>query len=505
MQLDEYLKVYPHFQLGNIQTEGFHPLTQNLSTLAQEDIDEAYDVLKEVDMRSLGALLREENKIYKLHLRVWSVLNAGNKVFLSGCGATGRLSIALECLFRQTFPAEFQDQIISFMAGGDVALISSIEKFEDRHDFGVKQLMELGFSDADLLIAATEGGETTFVIGTAEQAAKVSCEKPFFLYCNPDKELENIKRCSQVFNNERIEKINLTCGEMALSGSTRMQASTILMGAIGFALLNQELTPSHLNKLIIGLMSKVQDFDYSLFKEFTFKEATLYSNNQKVLYETTSNLAVSILTDTTERSPTFSLRSFENYQEENHSETSLCYLKIAGAKDAKDAWSKLLGREPRVLDWEEIEGVANLDKLLGFDISENIEVLRSKKAYQYLFEIKQEGDQLFFELDGTAYGHDVRGFSLLEIHLLLKLILNAHSTLLMGRLNRFEQNMMTWVRPSNLKLIDRSLRYIKRLLESKQILVEYEDLAKKLFEIREGLNENESIVMKTIEYYTTLF
>ena len=51
------------------------------------------------------------------------------------------------------------------MAGGDVAIIASVEDFEDHPEFGAHQLLSLGFADNDLLIACTEGGETPWVIG----------------------------------------------------------------------------------------------------------------------------------------------------------------------------------------------------------------------------------------------------------------------------------------------------------------------------------------------------
>ena len=46
------------------------------------------------------------------------------------------------------------------MAGGDVALVHSLEGFEDFPDFGARHLVELGFGPNDLLIGSTEGGET---------------------------------------------------------------------------------------------------------------------------------------------------------------------------------------------------------------------------------------------------------------------------------------------------------------------------------------------------------
>ncbi len=58
------------------------------------------------------------------------------------------------------------------MAGGDSALIQSIEDFEDHPEFGERQLHNLGYNkEQDMLISSTEGGETPWVIGTAEYAA----------------------------------------------------------------------------------------------------------------------------------------------------------------------------------------------------------------------------------------------------------------------------------------------------------------------------------------------
>ena len=47
----------------------------------------------------------------------------------------------------------------------------------------------------------------------------------------------------------------------------------------------------------------------------------------------------------------------------------------------------------------------------------------------------------------------------------LKMMLNALSTCTMVRLGRVMGNYMIWVVPSNLKLIDRSTRYIQRLTD----------------------------------------
>ena len=94
------------------------------------------------------------------------------------------MSLALETIWRMDCKNDvnLKEKVISFMAGGDVALIHSIEKFEDFPEFGARQLIENNFGENDLLIATTEGGETPWVIGAAEEASRKSCQKPFFIY-----------------------------------------------------------------------------------------------------------------------------------------------------------------------------------------------------------------------------------------------------------------------------------------------------------------------------------
>ena len=46
----------------------------------------------------------------------------------------------------------------SFMAGGDIALVHSLEGFEDYPEYGARHLRQLGFSENDLFIGVTEGG-----------------------------------------------------------------------------------------------------------------------------------------------------------------------------------------------------------------------------------------------------------------------------------------------------------------------------------------------------------
>jgi N-acetylmuramic acid 6-phosphate etherase len=493
----EFLQIAEQFKLGHLVTEGFHPLTNNLSQLVKKDVGEAFGLLQQVDKEALNAMLSKSHLIWKMAQDIQATLEAGNKVFMCGCGATGRLSLVLETLYRQLNKGS--QQVISFMAGGDFALIKSVESFEDKVEYGERQLMELGFGPNDLLLSPTEGGETPFVIGATNLAAKVSKRSPYFLYCNPDELLQPIQRSREVLENNKIHKVNLTVGPMAISGSTRMQASTVLMLAIGMGLLYQHGDEKHFNLFYQDFLFRLMQTDYRILKELTKLEAKLYQDKKFLNYVADPHLAISILTDTTERSPTFSLRAFENRLEPGH-EHSLSYLFITDAENAGHGWSELLWRAPRPLEWKELNGKINSEKLLGFDISKSGMKHRSESIPTENFLISYEKGKVQFSCQKESVEFNW-GDDQLFNHLMVKMLLNAHSTLVMGLLNRYEGNVMTWVRSSNNKLIDRSARYIQHLLKAQGKTAEYSDVVEKIFEERENLEENDPIVLKVLRRY----
>jgi N-acetylmuramic acid 6-phosphate etherase len=494
---EEFLRISDQFRLGKLPTEGFHPKTNNLSYLANHNLKDGLEVLKQVDADALKCVENKFDLITKLSKDIHETFLKGNKVFLCGCGATGRLSIALETLYRQATNAS---NVISFMAGGDVALIKSIESFEDKVSFGARQLLELGFKQGDLLISCTEGGETPFVIGATEEATKYSNNNPYFLFCNPAEILGPlVERSENVLLNERINKIELSTGPMALSGSTRMQASTVLMLAVGVALLGhgkeQELLLDDFGQIKEFLI----DLDYRFLEPFIEKEASLYKEGKFINYETQSHLGISVLTDTTERSPTFSLIPFENDLDEKI-HPSLCYLSLVDTKSSAAAWKAMLGRRPRVLDWIEFEGGIGLERIYGFDISSKAKRLRKDRVGTEVstFSIYEKDQIIHCELEGIK-GYFKFPENVLALHLGIKVLFNAHSTLVMGRLGRYQDNMMSWVKPSNYKLIDRAARYIQKILSNRNIDESYENIIYKIFETK--INEGESIIEKVLLTY----
>ncbi|PIK16071.1 SIS domain-containing protein [Halobacteriovorax sp. JY17] len=489
-----FLDISDKFKLGELPTEKSHPKTKNLSSLSQSHLDQALEIIKEIEINLLNIALSKQSKIKELTEDVQKALQLGGRIFLCGCGATGRLSLALETIWNKS--GKEKGRVISFMAGGDVALIHSIENFEDHPEFGKRQLEELGFNENDLLLAITEGGETPFVIGAVNAASEVANSAPYFLYCNPDEVLcQTVERSREVIENRKIKKLNLCVGEMVLAGSTRMQASTIQMLVAGQALFNFDVN------WVQKLKDKFEEIDFSFLKKFIERESEVYKRNDGVVYSTCDLLGISVLTDTTERSPTFSLLPFERNVESRPKQYSLCYLSLEGELEVQRAWTSLLDRTPRCLEWIETKELTSIERLYGFDISaRNIE---KRKSYcsgeQHIFRIELIDESLKFRFEDLEENIRFEKNDLLSIHLILKVLLNTHSTLVMGRLGRYESNIMTWVRPSNNKLIDRTIRYILILLSERGIEKSYEEVCYKLFEVMEEVKKDDPLVLKTLE------
>lgn len=506
MTADEFLFIAHDFQLGSLDTEVQHPLTTGLSHLASHDLPGAVEMLKNADMLALDRFIGKADQLPALAAAVQQTLDSDARIFLCGCGATGRLSMSVELFCREgLLPAEMADRVIAFMAGGDLALIRAVEKFEDHPEFGARQLDELGFREGDLLIASTEGGETPWVIGATERAAEISPNRPFFLYCNPDDKLAAAaERSRRVLENSAILKINLAVGPMALSGSTRMQSSTVLMAAIAFAIASR-LDPESAAALPAKLKSILEACDFSFLPAFTERESSICQAGEYVLYEP-GPFGITVLTDTTERSPTFSLYPFEN---QNHPKepASWCHLFTPAHADAPAAWRALLHREPRPVEWPEIKATTGRSVLMGYDFSRQLPELRrkrTKQALHHVFRIDGHAGALTFQLDNLHHTltFPVSPFPLgmVETHLILKMLLNTHSTLIMGRMGRYVDNLMTWVRAANNKLIDRAIRYIRILLASRmESPPDYATVCRALFKIMSRLKPGEPVVLKTME------
>jgi len=247
------------FHLGALPTEQSHPKTRGLAEVIAKDTRAGIRMLQAVDEDVTAAARRvfATDEFRRLVESLTAAIKRGGRICFSGCGATGRLSILLEAAYRafcretakdvaerasvqpaasERWRVRLPDGALSIMTGGDYALVRSVEFFEDYMTFGRQQTLDAGLGRGDVLVATTEGGETSSVIGTAWQALESGAEV-FFAFNNPANVLAaHVERSRRVIEEPRIVKLDLSSGPMAIAGSTRMQATTSELLVIGAAL-----------------------------------------------------------------------------------------------------------------------------------------------------------------------------------------------------------------------------------------------------------------------------
>lgn len=380
---EEFLKLSGQFKLGALVTESSHPGTANLSEMAKQDISASLKLLFGVDddvVRRFREFV-ESNRAGEITEVVVAALKGAGRIFFVGCGATGRLSILLDSVWRDFWSSRnetgWRQRTFGVMAGGDYALIKSVEGFEDFAIFGRKQLRDLGVRAGDVVFAITEGGETSFVIGAAWESVDVRA-KVYFIYNNPDDILcRNVERSREVIEDKRIEKINLTTGPMAITGSTRMQATSIqlcvmltilemvvrrLLGVAGRADPSLERAdPASLPKRFLAGLEQLHrnlnlpEFLQQLAPLVALEESVYRSGHRNNYFA--DRFGIDVLTDTTERSPTYCTPPFRKADDATAAE-SWAFLFLPQT-ETPDAWRNVLKREPCCVEWSE-DGVREL-------------------------------------------------------------------------------------------------------------------------------------------------
>jgi N-acetylmuramic acid 6-phosphate etherase len=526
---ESFLVNETQFQLGFLPTEQSNPLTTDLDKRFAADTADGIACLQRVD-RDVLAMARRvfaSPQYARLADTIEGTLRAGKRVCFSGCGATGRLSILLESMWRKACAetpalAAYADQVFSIMTGGDYAMVRSVEFFEDYQTFGARQVQELGLSEGDTLVAITEGGETSSVLGTVFEALRRGLAV-FLLFNNPAEILaEHLERSRKAIRDPRVTVLDLSCGPMALAGSTRMQATTSEQLVAGAAL---ESTACRLAGLPVPdypaafaalLADLEQPAARATLADCIDREADLYRGHAFITYFADDYL-LDIFTDTTERSPTFKLPPFRPI-DDTASPQSWAFVKNPLLPTA-DAWRHALRRPLRCLTWtiadyEALGAPDNVkakpprldaDRLCRIPIgSEALDARLEHGRDEALLvtaddlgnaPLLQEFARLrprFAAARHLSIGPDAGDLRVpvalpatplrLISHLAVKLSLNTISTGTMVRMGRVTGNWMSWVDVSNKKLIDRAIRLIVELGH-----IDYPDACKRLFDAEAAL------------------
>lgn len=391
----DYVANKTQFQLHTLLTEQRHPRTWTLGERVVQDIPGGLDMLLAVDDDITKRLQTvPADTLHKLSSAFERALLDRRRIYVYGTGATGRLAKAMESTFWRPFwrnaladpeirarlephlSADVEADLIGETTGADRALISSLEGFEDLQLIGRLQLADHGIRKGDVVVEVTEGGETSAGIGTilgaldqwkaaADYDPAESSKHLFFVYNNPDEVLLPFERSRRVLEQPGITKVNLTTGPQAITGSTRMQATTIETYIVAHALqdavwrvLKRHLDARQLARLgferDVSLEQRLNGFATVLSQvkatvpelaRLTGLEADTYRAGRFSTYFADRGL-ITVFIDSTERSPTFRLFPLDTVNEEQRKSLIQVW---SPAGNMHEAWQGMLGRPFRGL------------------------------------------------------------------------------------------------------------------------------------------------------------
>lgn len=381
---EHFLNHETPFHLGDMVTEQSHLVTRRLSQVLAQDTAAGIELLLRVDDDLPPVIDRvlASGKFRQLKTDILETLDSGRRIFFSGCGATGRLAILLDAAHRKfctktakrlpeyrPFFETLAEQTGAVMTGGDFALIRSVESFEDHISFGRRQALDAGLRTGDCLVAISEGGETSSVIGTIHAALEVG-GKAHFLFNNPAELLvRKVERSRNVITDSRVNVLDLATGPMAVAGSTRMQATTIELLVAGLAFeaalfehlsarlptgmiekldwnhAEPEVGASRFRKLLEQIRGRENVRELAKWVDF---ECSVYEKSGLVTYFADEYM-IDIFTDTTERAPTFMVPPLRSTLEPDNP-VSWAFVKDP-LRPTEEAWRNLLGHAPNCLAW----------------------------------------------------------------------------------------------------------------------------------------------------------
>ena len=305
--------------------------------------------------------------------------------------------------------------------------------------------------------------------------------------------MEKMERVKRVYSNPNCNFLFLPCGPFAIAGSSRMQSSTFeqLCCAIALESVLADVSGkknfkgySYYGSVFLNMTRQLMsDKALSYLANAVINEASIYTKNGLITLFADDCL-LDVLTDTTERAPTFMTPPFCSLDMQE-AEQSWAFVKNPTCS-TDEAWIKCFGRAPRCMEWsedkyrsigfdnEKISKIPDISKkaLVRFCIGNEPDLKRQGANPSHALWVGKDFAPEAFFLSAKKYNtYSQLTLSDMGIyisdtymdmysHLCIKLILNALSTAVMALMGRIEGNWMTCLAMSNKKLIDRSARIV---------------------------------------------
>lgn len=197
--------------LKKLVTESRNQESMELDTLSSKEI---VTLINSEDKKVALAVENELENIAKAIDKIVEAFKNGGRLIYIGAGTSGRLGIldASEC--PPTYGTN-PEQVIGIIAGGEKAILKAVENAEDREDFCVNDLKNIGYNSKDVLVGIAASGRTPYVIGGLNYAKEIGGVS-VSISCNPESPMAKLGEIS----------ISPIVGPEVVTGSSRMKAGT---------------------------------------------------------------------------------------------------------------------------------------------------------------------------------------------------------------------------------------------------------------------------------------
>ena len=147
-------------------------------------------------------------------------LAAGGRLAYAGAGTSGRIAVqdAVELMPTFDWP---EKRLVLMMAGGDAALVRSIENAEDRDDLAAATIERHAIGAADVLVGVAASGTTRFTVAAVQRARS----RGAMTIAIANSQGSPLLKAAEF-------PVLVETGAEAIAGSTRMKAGTAQKAAL---------------------------------------------------------------------------------------------------------------------------------------------------------------------------------------------------------------------------------------------------------------------------------
>lgn len=220
-------------------TEQISPRYRDIDAWAPGEV---LDAMIEGQLAAVAAVRAASAQIETATLAMVERLRKGGRIVYAGAGTSGRIAVQDGAELPPTFDWP-RDRLVLLMAGGEPALLRSVENAEDDKVAGAATITDHKIGPLDTVIGIAASGATPYTIAVIDAARKVGA-LTIGIANNPGAPLAAAAE----------HGIILDTGPEAIAGSTRMKAGTAQKIALN---LISSLAMIRLGRVYEGLMVDV--------------------------------------------------------------------------------------------------------------------------------------------------------------------------------------------------------------------------------------------------------